>query len=115
VPPEPIPDSKISKTVDADVVVVGGGIAGMVSALSAADAGAKVALLEKWTVGRFGGAYFSVADSKIMREQKRVLKKTDVLIDYFKENQNTVDARLKGKGTATITSPPSPEGRMAWP
>jgi fumarate reductase flavoprotein subunit len=94
VPPAPIPDSKISSTVDADVVVVGGGIAGMSAALSAADAGAKVALLEKWTIGRFGGAYFGVADSKMMRDQGRVLKKTDILINYLKENQNTVDARL---------------------
>ncbi len=46
-PPPPIPNSEIKETVSSDVVVVGAGIAGLVSALSAAEAGASVCLIEK--------------------------------------------------------------------
>jgi fumarate reductase flavoprotein subunit len=93
-PPAPIPDSQISKTVDVDVVVVGGGVAGLIATCSASDAGAKVAMLEKWTTGRFGGAYYGAMDSKLMREQGRKIDKTEVLVDFIKENQDNIDASL---------------------
>ncbi|KUG03947.1 fumarate reductase flavoprotein subunit [hydrocarbon metagenome] len=40
-PPEPNPDSKIKKTIETDIVVVGPGRGGMVAAFSAAEVGAK--------------------------------------------------------------------------
>ena len=46
-PPAPIPPSQIEETLNADVVVVGAGVSGMAAALSAADAGARVLVLEK--------------------------------------------------------------------
>jgi hypothetical protein len=46
-PPDPIPDSKIVNTVTADVVILGGGAAGHLAALAAAEAGASVAVVEK--------------------------------------------------------------------
>lgn len=46
-PPPAIPASDISKTVTADVVVVGLGMSGIPAALSAAEVGAKVLALEK--------------------------------------------------------------------
>ncbi len=45
--PEPVPESDITATKDADVVVVGCGISGMAAARAAADAGAKVIVVEK--------------------------------------------------------------------
>lgn len=45
--PPVVPDSKISKTVDVDVLVLGGGHAGLLAALGASDMGAKVAVIEK--------------------------------------------------------------------
>jgi len=45
--PDPIPDSEIAQVLDFDVVVVGAGAAGVPAALSAAEAGAKVAVLQK--------------------------------------------------------------------
>ena len=47
VAPAPIPDSEIMNTVTADIVVIGEGIAGIVTALAAAEAGAKVTIIEK--------------------------------------------------------------------
>ncbi len=46
-PPPPIPRAEITGTQTFDVVVAGAGIAGLTAALSAAEAGASVALLEK--------------------------------------------------------------------
>ncbi len=46
-PPEPIPDNKVSKTIEADVVILGAGISGVAAARSAAEAGASVAVVEK--------------------------------------------------------------------
>lgn len=43
VPPEPIDDSEISETIEAEIVVIGSGVAGMVCAASACQHGAKVA------------------------------------------------------------------------
>lgn len=45
--PEPIADADITTTKDADVVIVGCGIAGMAAARAATDEGAKVVIIEK--------------------------------------------------------------------
>lgn len=45
--PEPISDDQISETYDADVVVVGMGIAGVAAARTAAEAGLKVVSIER--------------------------------------------------------------------
>jgi len=44
--PPVIPDAQITKTVDIDVLVLGGGHAGVLAALGASDKGAKVAVIE---------------------------------------------------------------------
>ena len=43
------------RTYDGDVVVIGGGLAGIVATLELADAGKKVVLLDRTTDERFGG------------------------------------------------------------
>lgn len=45
IPPAAVPDSKISKTVSTEIVVVGGGTSGLVCANAAAENGAKVVLV----------------------------------------------------------------------
>jgi len=45
--PPVIPDAKVTKTIDVDVLVLGGGHAGLLAALGASDMGAKVAVIEK--------------------------------------------------------------------
>lgn len=45
--PEDVPQDLISEVVDADIVIVGAGAAGVVAAHSAAEAGAKVVLVER--------------------------------------------------------------------
>ena len=46
-PVKPIAESEIKKTIDTDVCVIGAGLAGFAAALSAAEEGAKVVVVEK--------------------------------------------------------------------
>lgn len=70
-PPEPIKDSEIKKTVKADIVVVGAGMAGLSSALSAAEEGAKVVIIEKRKEYSTRGMHFAAIGTKI-QERKNV-------------------------------------------
>jgi len=67
-PPEPIPESQISETKEADVVVVGAGTAGLVCANSAAEHGARVILISasSFPVAR-GGSNHAI-NSKLTRK-----------------------------------------------
>lgn len=46
-PPDPVDDAEIGKTIDADVLVIGAGVAGIAAARAAAEAGCKVVVIEK--------------------------------------------------------------------
>jgi fumarate reductase flavoprotein subunit len=74
-PPAAIPAGEIKNTVTTEVVVIGAGIAGMVTALSAAEGGARVMVLEK--MKKFSARGFDVAaiDSQL---QKKAGIKIDV-------------------------------------
>jgi succinate dehydrogenase/fumarate reductase flavoprotein subunit len=52
-PPDPIPDAKIVKRIDVDVVILGGGAAGVAAARSAAETGASVAVVEKQSEDKY--------------------------------------------------------------
>lgn len=62
--PDPISQEQISRTEDAEVVVVGAGPAGLAAALAAAQEGATVALLEKGTGPTFNGGDMGVFESQ---------------------------------------------------
>lgn len=68
-PPEPIDDSEIRETVNTDVVVCGAGMAGLCAAIAAAQAGAKVVLLEKGDFTGFRGMEYGAIGS---RNQKQI-------------------------------------------
>lgn len=63
------------KRVEADVLVIGGGAAGMRAAIAASDAGAKVVLLDKGLVGRSGMSgtlpYWNIPAPVIPEDEKR--------------------------------------------
>lgn len=69
VPPDPIPDSEITNTVTADVVVIGGGSGGMIAAVSAAEAGAKTILLEKNDKPYMGPMWMAAINSRLQKEK----------------------------------------------
>lgn len=60
--PPVIPDADIAKTIEVDVLVVGGGHAGLLAALGASDKGAKVAVIEKQSEKAFDGYYGRVGE-----------------------------------------------------
>ena len=61
-PPE-IGESQIEKTLEADVVVVGAGLAGVAAARAAAELGSTVILLEKCGTPQARSGDFAVMDS----------------------------------------------------
>jgi fumarate reductase flavoprotein subunit len=75
--PAPIPAGEIKETVTTEVVVIGAGVAGITTALSAAEGGAKVIVLEK-------GKTFSVRGFDIAAVDSRVQKKLGIKIDVPK-------------------------------
>lgn len=67
-PPPPIPPGEIKNTVTAEVVVVGAGIAGMATALSAAEGGATVAVVEKMKKSSARGFDIAAVDSRLQKK-----------------------------------------------
>jgi fumarate reductase flavoprotein subunit len=120
IPPALIPAGEIKNTVTAEVVVIGAGIAGMVTALSAAEGGAKVVVLEK--MKKFSARGFDVAaiDSRI---QKKAGVKIDVptairaLIKncdkQIKEELYWIWARHSGKALDWLLDQGAPAGLYA--
>lgn len=68
IPPEPIADDQIAETIENDIIVVGGGMSGFTTAVSAAEQGAKVTLFSAASapISRGGSNY--AKNSKVMEE-----------------------------------------------
>ncbi|QPC80941.1 FAD-dependent oxidoreductase [Phototrophicus methaneseepsis] len=80
--PEPIPDSEIVETIDADVVVVGAGLAGTTAACRAAENGGSVVVIEKGAMWSGRGGGIGVFTSKMMREQGIELDKESIAREW---------------------------------
>lgn len=66
--PAAIPEEKIVKTVAADVIVTGAGLAGVTTALSCAENGLEVVLLEKGRRNSARGFHIGVANSRLLKK-----------------------------------------------
>lgn len=68
IPPDPIAEDKIEETIENDIIVVGGGMSGFTTAVSAAEKGAKVTLFSAASapISRGGSNY--ARNSKVMEE-----------------------------------------------
>lgn len=67
--PEPIGDDKIAETLDADVLVIGAGIAGATTASSCVENGLKVVLVEKLENPRAIGLDYGLVNPSILAEK----------------------------------------------
>jgi len=94
VPPPQIPASAIKDVVDAEVVVVGAGIAGMAATLSAAEVGAKTILIEKHTTWTARGRFNAAIGSRLQKQLGIEIDKDEVLLELMKYAGNKPDQRL---------------------
>ncbi len=83
-PPEPIPESEISETIEAEAIIVGGGFSGMAAAARATQLGVKVIVIEKMrTFVAHGGEIASIG-SKIQRENGIEIDKEQFARDWIR-------------------------------
>lgn len=94
VAPPSIPDKDIVKTINTEVLVVGGGTAGMFAALSAAEAGSKTMLIEKASAGAVGPAWMAAIDSSVQKKAGVKIDKEEVVAELCRYGGHLVDQRL---------------------
>ena len=71
IPMDPVPEAQIVKTYSADGVILGAGHAGTAAARAAAEAGAKVLVVEQQQENRFQvfGAQYGSINSEFMKKR----------------------------------------------
>ncbi|MGD0274643.1 MAG: FAD-dependent oxidoreductase [Syntrophales bacterium] len=69
-PVKPIPKSEISKVITTDVVVIGAGLSGVAAALSAAEQGAKVQVVDKNHTWAARGGHITAFGSKVQQRME---------------------------------------------
>ena len=94
IPPAPIPPADIKEKIDAEVVVVGAGIAGLSAALSAAEAGARTILIEKMSGVQARGHDNAFIDSRLQKKLGIEIDKEEIILNLIKYGGNRPDQRL---------------------
>lgn len=119
-PPPPIPEGEIKDTVRTDVVVIGAGAAGMATALSAAEGGAKVVVIEK--MRQFSARGFDVAavDSRLQKQMGIKIDVPQAIRDLIKSGDKQIKEELywiwtrhSGKVMDWLLDQVEPEGLYA--
>ena len=93
-PMEKIPADQIKKTVDTDVVVIGAGLAGFSAALSAAEEGAKVVVVEKTRSWSARGGHITAFGSKVQKSMKVNVDVAEIVRRLIAWGQGRMDERL---------------------
>jgi fumarate reductase flavoprotein subunit len=83
-PPAPIPEADILETVQADVVIVGGGISGLATAARCTQLGLKCVVLEKFHGIVAHGAHIASIGSKLQRENGVIINKKQFARDWLR-------------------------------
>mgnify|MGYP001057045853 CR=1 FL=1 len=95
---KPAPITDISEEVNVDVVVVGAGNGGLIAAVSAADLGAKVAIVEQNAVPIMWAGEIAALNSKVAKEKFGVSfteeEKNKIVNDICRYGSYEVDQRL---------------------
>ncbi len=92
--PEPIKDADIKETITADVIVVGGGMSGLCAAMSAAEEGAKVILLEKSERVNFRGNDYGAIGTKMQKQINNDINKMEAVQEIMRYNAYKGDQRV---------------------
>jgi fumarate reductase flavoprotein subunit len=94
VPPEPIPEKEIKKTVTSDVVVIGAGVSGLMAALAAVESNVKTVLIEKHSSFTARGGHNGAIGSKLQKKLGIEIDKAQVVRDLVRWAGTKVDERL---------------------
>lgn len=92
--PEPIADSEIAETVEAEIVVIGAGDAGLMAALAASELGAKVVMFDKNSRFMAHGLAHACIDTKVHKEAGIAIDKHEVIRYLTVQSNNRADQRL---------------------
>lgn len=92
-PPE-IPDSKIKETKEADVVIVGAGVAGLFAARAASEKGASVILVEKAGIWQCRSGQYGTLNNKIQRSMGITFDKNKAILENMKQMGYRSDQRM---------------------
>ncbi len=92
--PEDVPAELISDVIDADIVIVGAGAAGVVAAHSAAEAGAKTVLIERSDTYSSRGHDIGAIGTKLQAENGVEIDPLEVLTAYSEVTMNKTNLGL---------------------
>ena len=93
-PVKPIPKSQISKVITADVVVIGAGLSGMAAALSAAEQGATVQVVDKNPSWAARGGHITAFGSKVQQRFGVQNNYRQIIRDWVAWAQGRIDEQL---------------------
>lgn len=93
-PVKPIAESEIKKTIDTDVCVIGAGLAGFAAALSAAEEGAKVVVVEKTRGWSARGGHITAFGSKVQEKMGVKVDAAEIVRRLVAWGQGRMDERL---------------------
>jgi len=93
-PPVAVPQEQIKETETADVVVIGGGISGIGAALSSAEKGASVILIEKMETFQSRGGHNGFIGSRLQKKLGIEIDAEEVIRHLMKYGANKPDQRL---------------------
>lgn len=93
-PPAPITKSEIQSSRNADVVILGAGIAGLCAAYSAAERGATVVLLEKRKTFTVHGGWNGSLGDRLHQSQQIDIPKDQIMADIMRFGAYHPNARL---------------------
>jgi fumarate reductase flavoprotein subunit len=92
--PAAIQDSEIKETVEVDIAVVGGGFSGLCAAISAAEEGAKVVLLEKTQNVNFRSYDYGAVNAKVQLEAGTKMDPMQIAQELMRYGAYRADQRV---------------------
>lgn len=92
--PPNIADSDIKQTLQADVVIVGSGVAGLNAARAASEAGSSVIVIEKGATYQFRSGQYGAIDSKIQKAHGIKVNKNAAILENMKQMGYRADQRM---------------------
>ena len=92
--PEPIDEASVTETIDADVVIIGAGMAGMAAFMHAAEQGARTVIIEKRDSFSARGLDFAAIGTKVQKAAGVEIDKGQLINDLVKASGYKADGSL---------------------